>query len=66
MRKPRAQALKVAAPQVGRQEVPRVVPRVVRLAVRPVVQPAEALQAVPQAVQQEPRALLEQRGPQAR
>ena len=58
MRKPRAQALKVAAPQVGQQEVPRVVPRV--------VQPAEALQAVPQAVQQEPRALLEQRGPQAR
>ena len=62
MRKPRALALKVAALQVGRQEVPRVV----RLAVRRVVQPAEALQAVPQAVQQEPRALLEQRGPQAR
>ena len=62
MRKPRALALKVAALQVGRQEVPRVG----RLAVRPVVQPAEALQAVPQAVQQEPRALLEQRGPQAR
>ena len=63
-------ALKVVAQQVGRPEVPRVVQPEVPRVVQPVVQPAEALQAVlqavPQAVQQEPRALLEQRGPQAR
>ena len=78
MRKPRALALKVAAPQAARLVGLQVVQPVVRQAVQPVelqvVQPAEALQVVPLAVQPEPvrqaqlepRVLLAQRVPQVR
>ena len=78
MRKPRALALKVAAPQEARLVGLQVVRLVELQAVQPVelqvVQPGEALQVVPLAVQPvpvrqaqlEPRVLLERRVPQAR
>ena len=78
MRKLRALALKVAAPQEARLVELQAVQPVVRQAVQPaelqVEQPAEALQVVPLAVQPvpvrqaqlEPRVLLERRVPQGR
>ena len=78
MRRRRALALKVAAPQEARLVGLQVVQPVVRQAVQPVellvVQPGEALQGVLLAVQPvpvpqaqlEPRVLLERRVPQGR